>query len=121
MAPLNLVPYDKHRVSTYKVEQEFPYENRKITATLVTGMGGGAAGWCAKYLVIHVDKLDPSRLSNISDVAVFRANCSSEILPNWISATHLNVAYTFGKSETVFMRPFTNDGRVSVTFDPSMR
>jgi hypothetical protein len=101
----------------YKVDRELASPSRTYRAVLYTGMGGGAAGWCAQYVAIALANTPFSPQSATETYSyVFSGRCSSDIAFEWATDNRLRVAYSIGEGTTVTQKPRTNDGAVTVEY-----
>lgn len=79
--------------SDIKVEQSLPSPDQKNIATLYTGMGGGAAGWCSMYVAINSSStpFSPSVENSSPKDRVYMGSCSIKPKLNWVSPTVLQI------------------------------
>ena len=102
----------------YRVERELASPSRTYRAVLYTGMGGGAAGWCARFIAIaRANAPFSPQAATESFAYVFSDRCSSsDITFEWATDNRLRVAYTIGEGITVTQRPHTKDGAVALEY-----
>jgi len=101
----------------YRVERELASPSRTYRAVLYTGMGGGAAGWCAQYIAIPLANTPFSPQSATESFSyVFSGRCSSDITFEWAADNRLRVVYTIGEGNTVTQKPRTSDGAVALEY-----
>jgi len=101
----------------YRVERELASPGGMYRAVLYTGMGGGAAGWCAQYIAIAPAKAPFSPQGATESFSyVFPGGCSSDIAFEWVATNRLRVAYTIGEGTTVTQRARTADGAVALEY-----
>lgn len=104
----------------YRVERILEAPSGKHRAVLYTGMGGGAAGWCAQRLLVEptaAPEPTTERVSDASSEMVFSASCSSEVTLRWQGASHLRIVYTIGAAGvSLYQRSDSPDGRVRLSY-----
>ncbi len=101
----------------YRVERELASPGHTYRAVLYTGMGGGAAGWCAQYIAIASANTAFSPQGATETYSyVFSGRCSSDITFEWSANNRLRIAYTIGDGTTVTQKPRTSDGAVAVEY-----
>jgi hypothetical protein len=101
----------------YRVERELASPDRTHRAVVYTGMGGGAAGWCAQRIAIVPAKSssDPQE-ANDSMAYVFSVSCSSKIALEWIADDRLRITYSVGEGVSVTQSPRSKEGAVAVDY-----
>jgi hypothetical protein len=88
-----------------------------IHRDMASGMGGGAAGWCAQYIAIASANTAFSPQGATETYSyVFSGRCSSDITFEWAADNRLRIAYTIGDGTTVTQKPRTSDGAVAVEY-----
>ncbi len=108
---------DMASANDYRVERELESPSRKYRAVLYTGMGGGAAGWCAQYIAIAPGNGSFSpHGATVSYSYVFSGRCSSDITFDWAADNRLRIAYTIGEGTTVTQKPRNGDGIVALEY-----
>jgi hypothetical protein len=108
---------DVLRDNDYRVEREIASPGGTRRAVLYTGMGGGAAGWCAQYIAIvpSTDPFSPAK-ANEAMAYVFSGSCGSEITLDWAAENRLRVSYSIGDGVTLTKWPRTRDGAVTLEY-----
>ena len=104
---------------TFNISQTLKSPDENHTATLWTGMGGGAAGWCYKRISIDA-KENPFDLEKELEKGgyIFSVNCGSEVQMNWENDSQLNVSYTNQKyGISVYQNPASKDDKVKIFYD----
>ena len=107
--------------SDYKIERSLPSPDGSRIATLYTGMGGGAAGWCSQVISVNTGS-DPFSLETEKKSGayqVFRANCTAKVAFRWLSDSVLHIEFSAadqGDSLSLYMRPTDQSGQVTVKY-----
>jgi len=88
----------------YNVINTSPSPDGKYVATVYTGMGGGAAGWC--YIRVTVNPVNEpfsiEREKKEGKYMVFNISCSSEVETKWGGDKNLLVSFKVPSSESGF-------------------
>jgi hypothetical protein len=82
-------------------------------ATLSRNMGGGAAGWCFRFIDVQ------TAVENEVDTQkhVFRTNCQSDIEFAWENDAVLRITYEDDRTiSSLLQRKFSRDGVVRVVY-----
>jgi hypothetical protein len=92
-------------------------------AVLVTGAGGGGAGWCSQFIVVAsaVEQAN-DLLDQRSPKVVFTISCNTSVTVRWGSASDLRVKYRLWNDEngtitTTSMRAKDHSGQVTVVYE----
>ena len=87
--------------------------NRTRAATLLRNMGGGAAGWCYRYIEIHPAEKPLVDTGNY----IFRTNCQDDINFVWENDSVLRIAYVGDREiSSMLQRKFSHDGAVQILY-----
>jgi len=109
--------FDLASGTDYRVERELASPGQAYHAVLYTGMGGGAAGWCAQYIAIaSANTAFSPQTATETHAYVFSGRCSSDITLEWAANNRLRIAYTIGSGTWVHQKPRTSDGAVAVEY-----
>jgi hypothetical protein len=109
------------RGTDYTVEMTVPSPDGSRVATLYTGKGGGAAGWCSQVISVNTD-MDPfsiEREEKSTLYQVFRSDCEAKVAFRWLSTSSLHIEFSKGEQTggaSVYMSPSDNSGRVKVEY-----
>jgi hypothetical protein len=106
--------------SDYKIEKTVPSPSGAYVATLYTGMGGGAAGWCSQVISINTVS-EPFSLEvekNSGQYQVFRASCSAKVTFQWLSNSALQIGFagTDQGGLSLYLKPMDYSGQVTVEY-----
>ena len=107
--------------SDYKIERTVPSPDGSRVATLYTGMGGGAAGWCSQVISVNTGS-DPFSLETEKKSGshqVFRANCTAKVAFRWLSDSVLHIEFSEadqGGGLSIYMKPTDHSGQVRVEY-----
>lgn len=109
--------WDTDSKGEIQIEESLISPDRNYIATLWNEMGGGAAGWCFRYLSIGGKNIS-SKTQIESDEKVFSLNCSSEVEFSWINNSQLQIKYKFvEKYEKIFFQKSNlENGEISIRY-----
>lgn len=90
--------------SDYNVISTAPSPDGKYVATVYTGMGGGAAGWCSIRITVNPanEPFSIEREKKEGKYVVFSINCNSEVEAKWEGDNSLLVSFKGPRSESGF-------------------
>jgi hypothetical protein len=106
----------------YKIEQAVLSPDEAYAAVVYTGMGGGAAGWCAVRVAVlpKDEQFDPKKAAEYGDF-IFDVSCGSDVALRWAEPRKLFVSYTGLEDKSgisVYMKPRSKDGEVKIEYQP---
>ena len=85
-------------------------------AVLLDGMGGGAAGWCSRYVIVEPASEtppNPTTLAKKRGRAVLAGDCSLRVALTWRGPAELLLRYTRTEGSQVIQRHERSGVRVS--------
>lgn len=113
---VSTIVWDTDSKGEIQIEERLFSPNKHYVATLGNEVGGGAAGWCFRY--ISVGEKNNSKVSVESDERVFKLDCGSEVRLNWVADSQLNIKYRLVEkySETFFQKYSLENGEVEIKY-----
>jgi hypothetical protein len=105
----------------YDIHMAEPSPDGKHIATVYTGMGGGAAGWCSSYVSVSTEdkRNDITKGQRNYETVVFDGSCNTKPIIQWENDRTLIVKYQGPKDRggiRVYKCPMSNDNQVTVVF-----
>ncbi|HEU0185732.1 MAG TPA: hypothetical protein VFS27_10495 [Blastocatellia bacterium] len=105
----------------YNVINTSPSPDGKYVATVYTGMGGGAAGWC--YIRVTLNPVNEpfsiEREKKEGKYMVFNISCNSEVETEWEGDKNLLVSFKVPSSESgfsVYRKPIDWDREIKIRY-----
>jgi hypothetical protein len=90
--------------SDYNVKSTSHSPDNKYVATVYTGMGGGAAGWCNTRVTVNPanEPFSIEREKEDGKYVVFSISCNSDVETEWEGAQNLLVSFKGPSDESGF-------------------
>jgi hypothetical protein len=105
----------------YNVINTSPSPDGKYVATVYTGMGGGAAGWCYIRVTVNpaTEPFSIEREKKDGKYMVFNIDCNSEVETKWEDAKNLLVYFKVLSSDSgfsVYRKPVDWDREIKIRY-----
>lgn len=99
------------------IEELVQSPNSELNAVVYTVMGGGAAGYCDKYIAISNVIEKPEKIDSDTEY-VFEITCRAELHLAWLDNNKLSITYSAGVDNGVYVSalPAWNDGKVKLFY-----
>lgn len=107
--------------SDYNVMSTSRSPDGKYVATVYTGMGGGAAGWCSIRVTVNPvnEPFSIEREKKEGKYVVFNISCNSDVEAKWEGDKNLLVSFKVPSGESgfsVYRKPVDWNGEIKIRY-----
>ena len=96
-----------------RAETITPSPSGEYTAVVYTESGGGAAGWCYRYVTVFKSGAEGPAAELKPEGSVFSSTCRNQLDLRWMDDRHLGVSYG---GDALRQKGFSDDSAVLISY-----